>query len=116
MLDLHLFLGRRLENVFNATDSTPILRSAGDGKSSDDVVGVGTPTATKVAPAGYDLSSLNPDLVHYGNFPQQVPNDCESALRRSTTVAWERWGLIWIARRDVGRRMSPGGEAAGRPR
>ncbi|CAN0419003.1 unnamed protein product, partial [Discosporangium mesarthrocarpum] len=42
MLDMHLFLGRRPQN------------------------------GGRVAPRGYELADLRPDLVHYGNIPQQV--------------------------------------------
>lgn len=54
MLDLHLFLGRPLMNKYVVSSN-----SSSHG-------------AKEVAPKGYDLVDLNPELVHYGNFPQQV--------------------------------------------
>lgn len=79
MLDLHLFLGRKPTNVY-AAPAAP----GPDGATVDGVgVGGGDEAATaeagegeaggkRGAIVGYTVSELNPDLVHYGNFPQQV--------------------------------------------
>jgi hypothetical protein len=61
MMDLHLFLGRPV----SCTYSGPA--SANSSSSSDS-----STAATAAAAAGYDLSEMTPELVHYGGFPQQV--------------------------------------------
>lgn len=71
MLDLHLFLGRKPSNVYAAP------KGPGPDGATVDGVGVGGGDAEEKeggrgAIVGYEVSELNPDLVHYGNFPQQV--------------------------------------------
>lgn len=76
MLDLHLFLGRQPTNVYmppggvggGAEGGTTIdgVSTLGKGDAGKDKEGGGG------AIVGYDVMDLNPELVHYGNFPQQV--------------------------------------------
>lgn len=82
MLDLHLFLGRKPSNVYTppgapGPDGTTIdgvgVGGAGqDGGAGGPGAGAGVGVGGRGAIVGYDVSELNPDLVHYGNFPQQV--------------------------------------------
>lgn len=68
MLDLHLFLGRKPSNVFTR-------RGGDDGNCPPDSGGVAEEEGDggkREAMEGYEVSELRPDLVHYGNFPQQA--------------------------------------------
>jgi hypothetical protein len=60
MMDLHLFLGRPVSCTYSGPASAT-------NNSSDS-----TATTAATAAAGYDLSEMTPQLVHYGGFPQQV--------------------------------------------
>ncbi|CAN0002461.1 unnamed protein product, partial [Ectocarpus fasciculatus] len=80
MLDLHLFLGRKPTNVYAAP------KGPGPDGATVDGVGLGDGDAEEKdggrgAIVGYDVSDLNPDLVHYGNFPQQVMDDENESLK-----------------------------------
>ncbi|CAM9456488.1 unnamed protein product, partial [Ectocarpus sp. 12 AP-2014] len=80
MLDLHLFLGRMPTNVYVAP------KGPGPDGATVDGVGAGGGDAEekegeREAIVGYDVSELNPDLVHYGNFPQQVMDDENESLK-----------------------------------
>lgn len=86
MLDLHLFLGRKPTNVYEApeapgpdgatVDGVGVGgEAAGGGAASEKSAagaGVEAGVGGRGAIVGYEVSELNPDLVHYGNFPQQV--------------------------------------------
>ena len=77
MLDLHLFLGRKPVNVYTPPggddgDGSGTTIVEGVGKSEGEEVGGGRAEGEGKAIVGYDVSELMPDLVHYGNFPQQV--------------------------------------------
>lgn len=76
MLDLHLFLGRTPTNVYAppgapGPDGTTV-DGVGVGGAGQDGGAGGAGDGGRGAIVGYDMSELNPDLVHYGNFPQQV--------------------------------------------
>lgn len=67
MLDLHLFLGRKPVNVYTPPgrdgSGTTVVDGGDEGGGGED---------KSQAIVGYDVSEISPDLVHYGNFPQQV--------------------------------------------
>eukprot|EP00752_Nemacystus_decipiens_P002961 g2751.t1 len=83
MLDLHLFLGRKPSNVHAppggapGPDGTTVDDAEVGGTEQDDGAGAGG----RGAIVGYDVPELNPDLVHYGNFPQQVMDDENESLK-----------------------------------
>lgn len=74
MLDLHLFLGRKPHNVYDSGKGLETRDGEGDEGLGDE----------QKAPQGYEMSDLNPDLVHYGNLPQQV----SGALLAALLVLW----------------------------
>ncbi|CAM9169059.1 unnamed protein product, partial [Pylaiella littoralis] len=95
MLDLHLFLGRKPTNVYEApeapgpdgatVDGVGVGgEAAGGGAASEKSAagaGVEAGVGGRGAIVGYEVSELNPDLVHYGNFPQQVMDDENESLK-----------------------------------
>ncbi|CAM9214411.1 unnamed protein product, partial [Hapterophycus canaliculatus] len=91
MLDLHLFLGRKPTNVYAApaapgpdgatVDGVGVGIVAGGDEAAAGEGANGEAGGKRGAIVGYDVSELNPDLVHYGNFPQQVMDDENESLK-----------------------------------
>lgn len=79
MLDLHLFLGRPPQNVYSP-GAGDVEGVGGDGEGDEGL--------QDRAPKGYEVTELTPDLVHYGNFPQQVRPQGRLCLRVEGATAW----------------------------
>ena len=99
MLDLHLFLGRKPSNVFTRGDTEGSCQQ-GDGVDNGEGGDGEGDGRKRRAIEGYEMSELRPDLVHYGNLPQQVTSRSlrddavvvrEEGVRPRTLAA----GFVW---------------------
>ena len=71
MVDLHVFLGRRLSNGTIEKDSKEADNDDDDGEESNgDVVGDDNEDDTDTESLTYSLAEMTPDMVHYGCIPE----------------------------------------------